>query len=390
MHGWLACNIDEEIESSFTKRYNYNSLRRSLHKSEPDVDVFKLSHDSTSTFHEKVSSSEVAYMDMDISTNQNRSPSSGLSIEFDFDKIKEGIYDELVPVSFHDTENNEDDDDDSICYEILNTYENLVNFDQLDNYSSDEYEDDDLNIPNNRLHRYTNVTTVDACIQLMHLFRNSQISKAQSEQFLSFISNLLPIPNNFPRKMEQLISEIDIQTYYYTRIVCSICGRELDMKKKCLFCQSFENKNIVYIYDTEFSKILTIIVRRLHEQIANYREKFSKDDAGKKSETHDIPFANIYKTLRKSYGDNIISLLFHLDGIGICKSTKLKMWILTASIIELPPPIRYRRENMPLISVWFSCATPNIDMWLSSSIERLVSFKSEGRLIVINNILVLR
>ena len=216
----------------------------------------------------------------------------------------------------------------------------------------------------------------------MHLLRRSQISKSQSKQLLSFIHDLLPIPNNFPKKSSKLLSEINIQTYYHKRIICALCGAELDKKRKCSSCHDFEKKHLAFIYDTQFTALLTMIISRLFQQIECYREKFSKDNTDNVNETYDIPFANIYQSLRKSYGNKIITLLFHLDGIGICKSTKLKMWILTASIIELPPRLRYRRENMPPISLWFSCTTPNIDMWLSRSIKMLKSLKLNGMLLV--------
>ncbi|CAF4674792.1 unnamed protein product, partial [Rotaria magnacalcarata] len=30
------------------------------------------------------------------------------------------------------------------------------------------------------------------------------------------------------------------------------------------------------------------------------------------------------------------------------------MWLFSTSIIELPPTLRYRRSNMPLISMWIA------------------------------------
>lgn len=103
------------------------------------------------------------------------------------------------------------------------------------------------------------------------------------------------------------------------------------------------------------------------------------NDFNVKNETYDIPFASTYQDLLKQHGKrNFISLLFHLDGISLCKSTKLKMWMFSSSILELPPKLRYRCQNMPLISIWVACKEPNIPMWLNNSIRMLQLLKTEG------------
>jgi hypothetical protein len=59
------------------------------------------------------------------------------------------------------------------------------------------------------------------------------------------------------------------------------------------------------------------------------------------------------------------------------------MWIFSSSIIELPPTLRYRRHNMPLMSVWVSCTKPDITMWLGDTIRRLKLLKSSGMFVII-------
>ncbi len=68
----------------------------------------------------------------------------------------------------------------------------------------------------------------------------------------------------------------------------------------------------------------------------------------------------------------------HLDGVGLCKSTKLKMWLLSFSIIELPAKIRYQKYNMPIVSIWICCKEPIASVWLQNSIETLEELKLSG------------
>ncbi|CAF4347109.1 unnamed protein product [Rotaria magnacalcarata] len=41
---------------------------------------------------------------------------------------------------------------------------------------------------------------------------------------------------------------------------------------------------------------------------------------------------------------------------------------INTSIIELPPRLRYKRCNMPVVSAWVGYKEPNIHMWLDKSI----------------------
>ncbi|CAF4100665.1 unnamed protein product, partial [Rotaria magnacalcarata] len=58
------------------------------------------------------------------------------------------------------------------------------------------------------------------------------------------------------------------------------------------------------------------------------------------------------------------------------------MWLFSTSIIELPPTLRYRRSNMPLISMWIACKEPDIKLWLNESVEMLKLLKNTGMLII--------
>lgn len=94
----------------------------------------------------------------------------------------------------------------------------------------------------------------------------------------------------------------------------------------------------------------------------------------------DIPFSSLYRQLLiMNDGENLISLLLHADGIGLTRSTKLKMWMFSGSLVELPPKLRNRHCNMVLISIWVAYVEPVPQLWLKRSIAQLEMIKFQGK-----------
>lgn len=95
--------------------------------------------------------------------------------------------------------------------------------------------------------------------------------------------------------------------------------------------------------------------------------------------TKDIPFGTLYQNVLKKNGyQDLISLLLHVDGIGITSSTKLKMWMLSGSIVELPAKLRSRQCNMVIISIWIAYIEPPAKLWLNYSVNKLQILKDQG------------
>ncbi|CAF1261529.1 unnamed protein product [Didymodactylos carnosus] len=84
--------------------------------------------------------------------------------------------------------------------------------------SSDYENEDNFDPADDPLHYYTHLQTNDICMEFLKLLRDSQISKTQSERFLSFIKTLLPYPNKMPTSMEKLLTILNITNYFTKRI----------------------------------------------------------------------------------------------------------------------------------------------------------------------------
>ena len=116
---------------------------------------------------------------------------------------------------------------------------------------------------------------------------------------------------------------------------------------------------------------------RLSTNINEYKKKIYDNDD--RENTKDIPFGTVYQCLLKNHDyRNLISLLLHVDGISITSSTKLKMWMLSGSIIELPAKLRARRCNMVIMSIWISYVEPPAQLWLNHSLNQLQTIKNRG------------
>jgi hypothetical protein len=74
-----------------------------------------------------------------------------------------------------------------------------------------------------------------------------------------------------------------------------------------------------------------------------------------------------------------------VDGISITNSTKLKMWLLSGSIVELPGKLRSRRCNMVIISIWIGYVEPSAKLWLNYSLNKLQLIKDKGTHIFLNS-----
>ncbi|CAM4758682.1 unnamed protein product [Rotaria magnacalcarata] len=131
--------------------------------------------------------------------------------------------------------------------------------------------------------------------------------------------------------------------------------------------QITDKTNIAYVLDTDVLSLLKTTASRLANEIQKYKDYFLHFS---QNEAYDIPFAKRYKNLVVQYpGENLLSLILHIDGISLVKSTKLKLWLCSASIVELPPNLRARRKNIILLSMYIGYTEPDIILWLQSNLQ---------------------
>ena len=128
---------------------------------------------------------------------------------------------------------------------------------------------------------------------------------------------------------------------------------------------------------------------RLYSIIEEYKLKIQTNDNAQN--TKDIPFGTLYQELlRKNNNENLISILLNVDGVGLTKSSKLKMWTLSGCFVELYPKLRNQRCNTVSISIsiWIGHTEPPASLWLRNSTNKLQDIKSKGITFTIFNRLI--
>ncbi|CAF4046241.1 unnamed protein product, partial [Rotaria magnacalcarata] len=240
---------------------------------------------------------------------------------------------------------------------------NDLNIDDATDCSTSDNDSSDAESEEVCLHEYTNVSTKYYCTDLLNYLRAADISKSHSTHLTTLIKSILPTPNHLPATMDDLLLFMNIDNLFSRRSICLICKGDLEYKqRKCLNCKCCDEKSIADIYDINLKDVFTKLVKRLTPIIEEYKQKIYNNID--EQETKDIP------------------LILHLDGVGLTRSSKLKMWLFSGSIVELPPICRYRRYNIILMSIWVAYTEPKPDLWLRPIISQIESLKMQD--IVIN------
>ena len=215
-------------------------------------------------------------------------------------------------------------------------------------------------------------------VQFLKLLRSSQISKAQSQSFLTFVNDILPIPNYMPTTMNSLLRALDVPDYFVKRTICVLCGHQLALDDlQCSNCPAAEKKHIAHILDVDLRALLSVIVCRLTREIEEYRQIILRNDS---TVPYDIPFSENYRRLLKEQnGAHLLSLILHIDGINLVKSSRLSLWILNVSLVEIPARLRKNRANIALCSIYIGYSEPNPIVWLETSFSRILELKQRGK-----------
>ena len=169
-----------------------------------------------------------------------------------------------------------------------------------------------------------------------------------------------------------------MENLFEKRIVCLSCTSTLSTTAtSCSKCVNDNPKRLALVFDSIQEIMFSRTYDRLCFIIDSYRHTFSTQEID--IETNDIVYNRNYKILRDLFNYPFISIIIHLDGISLGKSNKTCLWILSASIIELPPAIRNRRQNNIILSLWVGNEQPIIRLWLEQCFSQLTNLKRKGK-----------
>lgn len=172
---------------------------------------------------------------------------------------------------------------------------------------------------------------------------------------------------------------ISVEQLFNKRSICLHCHHYLSKNAKiCSNCDINDEKKVANIFDVNQSIVFSRVLNRLSEDIeANRDQTLSSTPLVQLN--NDVIFNEVYRKLQHQYrSSKFVSLLLHVDGIGITNSTKLSLWVCSCCFVELPSHLRYRKCNMPILSVWVGYCEPDIDLWLEECFSQFKNLKETG------------
>ncbi|CAF1345181.1 unnamed protein product [Adineta steineri] len=197
------------------------------------------------------------------------------------------------------------------------------NNDEVIDYPSDDskyFIDHDIH-PENLLHYYTDISTNEFCSSLLNLLRKSNTCKVHANRLLSFISSILPAPNNVPKKTEDLLKQLEIANNTFKKyLFCIICKEYLSFENKfCSKCSPNDSRRFAFVYDMNIEESIKNIYIRLERDIKEYQNQLRLMDD--QDLTNDIGFNNLYQQLlRDNSNDNFITFLLEFCNTSLNKS----------------------------------------------------------------------
>ena len=167
-----------------------------------------------------------------------------------------------------------------------------------------------------------------------------------------------------------------MERLFVKREICTICYHDIDDHNNGILCPSQDARMNANVYDINIKLVLSILLSRLWPVITEYKKQIELNSG---DHHNDIPFNILYRKMIKNIkNQQFVSIMLHIDGISICKSKKLTLWLLSGVIIELPPYLRYKRCNMILLSIHLGVSEPEPKSWLNSCFLQLNELKKEG------------
>ncbi|CAF1285763.1 unnamed protein product [Rotaria sordida] len=231
---------------------------------------------------------------------------------------------------------------------------------------------------NSHLHQYTSVSCFLFSHNLIDFIRKANISKTHAEHLINLIQSVLPQPNTLPDDYAGILNLLSVENLFIKRLICLNCKTDLAFNlKNCPKCTNNHQQRLAIVHDALQDIMFTRIYDRLRSNIDLYREKFQKQSID--DETNDIVFNQNYKKMCDCINYPFISIILHIDGINLSESSNQTLWVLSCSIIEVPPALRVRRQNNLILSMWTATEQPIIELWLDRCFKQLANLKLRGK-----------
>ena len=215
----------------------------------------------------------------------------------------------------------------------------------------------------------------EAIVGVMDLYIDERMKKKSIQKFLNLVQKFIPTCNNMPKTthtlfkyVEDLYPLIPEKAHFYCKDCLLYLG---EYSRKCPLCNCEQSKKF-------YQLSLVHQIKALFEQhnLADVIDKYV--DFRNSNETDgfsDIVDGSEYQRARPP-GRYDLTLLGHLDGVSVSKSSDMSMWALEFVICEIPFDIRF--QLVLIAGIWMDNCKPIVTSYLKPFFAELHHLSEEG------------
>lgn len=248
------------------------------------------------------------------------------------------------------------------------------NSDRVTEESESESESDDDESDIKCLYDGSNMTSLEGLLRVLKLFVEEGWTKRSLDKNVKLLKKMLPEPNELPssgkaalKKLESLTSSCNETEYLYCNDCLQLSGTNVDT------CD----------HSVGFSKFYTFPIgeqiKHMLEQrsLASAIEFYHDHNNRKEGFICDIVDGAEYKKV-KEHLPNLydLILLWNTDGLALSSSSQQEMWLVLATICEVPP--RLRSSFMVIAGVYVGKKKPDMNVFLKPFSDSLLKLYEDG------------
>ena len=124
-----------------------------------------------------------------------------------------------------------------------------------------------------KLHEYSSITTIEFCYRFIGLFRDSNVCKSKTDDYLNLIRSILPHPNNLPSSMSKIMYLLKLEdNFFQKRIICLVCKTENMTVSNCCDCCSsvLNDDNSVSVFDSDIFMLLESLLQSQYSTVMKF------------------------------------------------------------------------------------------------------------------------
>lgn len=203
-----------------------------------------------------------------------------------------------------------------------------------------------------------------------------QLSKRCLNDLLALLKLILPAGSQLATsaftffKYFKFYKNASSQQFFY----CSFCRGSLQSKDDvCARCGPGQKVNS-FIHLSIIDQLKQLFLKPGFYENLSYPERREKTNEHSYEDIYD---GAIYKEAMRfhiGYG-KWLTFMWNTDGFSLFKSSTFQVWPLYLTINELPPHLRFRRDNMLLVGLWFGLEKPDVNLFLKPIYDELCLLK---------------